>query len=104
MPKARTSPIPSTRRKRKPSKHVVVRDVSIREANAIQVILSGYENDYWKLYWTRAGNFVMPTHEAARYVMVRLYDASHILLSGNEMNAKGAQRVADKIAALLPDE
>lgn len=99
MPK--TSPIPSARRKRKPRESVVLRDLSIREANTLQVTFSKFESDFWKLYWTRAGNFVMPTQEAARYVMVRLHDTSLRLQGSDDPNSKAALLLADKISVNL---
>lgn len=101
MPK--TSPIPSPRRKRQPRQSVVLRDLSIREANAIQVTFSKFESDFWKLRWTKAGNFVMPSKEAATYVMVRLHDLHLRLQGSDDPNSKAALWLADKISVHLPD-
>lgn len=100
---AQASPIPSPRRKRRPSKHVALRSLSLRESNVIQVTFSAYETDFWKLYWTKGGRFVMPTHEAARYVMVRLYDTARRERTRHKANAHAARRVADMISVELPD-
>lgn len=87
---------------RKPQS-IILRDLSIMESNAHQVLLSKYEEDYWGFSYTRAGNYRCPTREAARYLMVRLRaEASRPdFLRCSGLRPKHANLLADKIERLL---
>lgn len=78
---------------------IILRGLTLREHNAVQVTLSHFEWTYWGIDETRAGNLRFPNVPAVQYVVCRLRDMARV--TDNQANARGAVRVADKLDALI---
>ena len=93
------------RKSQSKSQSVILRDLSIRESDTHMQVLSHFELKFWGFSYTRAGNFRCPTREAARYLMVRLRSEASQLEAFRRIGVqpKAANRLADKIEALLAD-
>lgn len=71
---------------------IIVRDMPIRETNAVQVNLTEFERLYWGIDWTRAGNLRLANIPAAQYLVARLLACP---------GTRGADKAAARIKAQI---